>query len=547
MSLKPKTIEPIPEETVKIAKAAFPNGNTYMKMRDELGVFFSDEQFTSLFPSRGQSALSPWRLALVTIMQFAENLTDRQAADAVRGRIDWKYALGLQLIDPGFDFSVLSEFRSRLIEGEAEQRLFEKMLVRFREKELLKTKGCQRTDSTHILANIRTLNRLQLVAETMHHTLNVLAEMAPNWLKAQVPAEWFDRYGQRIEEYRLPNDKTERQQLAIVIGQDGYSLIDWLDSPTAPIGLKTVDTVAVMRQIWIQQYYYDGQTVHWRQAGNFPPAAVTIPSPYDPDARAARKRETTWIGYKVHLSETCDTDLPHLITNVSTPQATEQNHEMTASIHNQLRDKHLLPETHIVDNGYVTGELLVNSAKAYQLDLLGPVAADTSWQARTADAFDITRFTIDWEGEEVTCPMGCSSCYWKAISGARGQPKILVKFKHQDCIHCSSRSKCTRNKSQPRQLSVAPKEQHLALQAARQRQKSDEFAAVYANRAGVEGTISTATGALGMRRCRYRGIAKAHLQHVLTAAAMNLTRAVDWLMKVPRAKTRVSRFAALAA
>jgi transposase len=547
MSMKPQTIGSIPQQTIETAKQAFPLGNTYMKMRDELGVFFSDEDFVDLFSSRGQPALSPWRLALVTIMQFAENLTDRQAADSVRSRIDWKYALGLELTDPGFHYSVLSEFRSRLVDKEGEHKLFEKMLARFNELGLLKARGCQRTDSTHVLANVRTLNRLQLVAQTMHQTLNVLAELAPSWLKAHVPTEWYDKYGRRIEEYRLPNDKAQREQLAIEIGQDGHRLFEWLDSPTAPPGLAIIDAVATMRQIWIQQYYHDGQAVHWRTAGNFPPASVTIPSPYDPDARAARKRQTNWIGYKIHLSETCDAEMPHLITNVSTTSATEPDHSTIPSIHNQLHEARRLPQTHIVDNGYLTGELLVNSKTEHQLDLFGPVSADTSWQAREEGAFDITCFAIDFESHQAICPMGHTSCYWKAISGARGQPKILVKFKHQDCIRCPARARCTRNKSQPRQLLVAPKEQHKALQEARNRQKSEPFAKVYAKRAGVEGTISAATDTFGMRRCRYRGHAKVHLQHLLTAAAMNLTQAVNWLMKVPRSKTKVSRFAALAA
>src|SRR5436309_13428302 len=120
MSLKPEPICPVPQETARVAKAAFPKGSTFIKMRDELGVLYQDEAFAALFPKEGQPALAPWRLALVTIMQFAEGLADRQAADAVRSRIDWKYALGLELEDSGFDFSVLSEFRSRLIGGNAE-------------------------------------------------------------------------------------------------------------------------------------------------------------------------------------------------------------------------------------------------------------------------------------------------------------------------------------------------------------------------------------------------------------------------------------------
>lgn len=134
MSLKPEPISPIPEQTARVARVAFPKGNTFMQMRDELGVLWEDEEFADLFPRRGQPALAPWRLALVTVMQFAENLPDRQAADAVRARIDWKYALGLELTDAGFDFSVLSEFRGRLLEGRAEQLLLEKMLERFAER-----------------------------------------------------------------------------------------------------------------------------------------------------------------------------------------------------------------------------------------------------------------------------------------------------------------------------------------------------------------------------------------------------------------------------
>ena len=159
MSLKPQTISLIPQQTTDVAKAAFPNGNVYMKMRDELGTIYDDEQFVDLYPKRGQPAYAPWQLALVTVMQNSFNLTDRQAADAVRSRIDWKYALGLELTDAGFNFSVLSEFRSRLLEGSCEEILLNRMLGLFKERNLLKQQGKQRTDSTHILSAVRNLNR----------------------------------------------------------------------------------------------------------------------------------------------------------------------------------------------------------------------------------------------------------------------------------------------------------------------------------------------------------------------------------------------------
>src|SRR5258708_10363077 len=125
MSLHPTPITPVPEETARVARAAFPTANRYLEIRDVLGTIYTDELFADLYPHRGQTAAAPWRLALVTVFQFQEGLSDRQAADAVRGRIDWKYALGLELTDAGFDASVLSEFRSRLVAHQASGRLLD--------------------------------------------------------------------------------------------------------------------------------------------------------------------------------------------------------------------------------------------------------------------------------------------------------------------------------------------------------------------------------------------------------------------------------------
>jgi transposase len=231
MSLHPAEERIIPEETVRVARAAFPKGSVYMRMRDTLGPLYTDEAFAGLFPRRGQPAESPARLALVTIMQFAEGLSDRQAADAVRSRIDWKYALGLELTDPGFDASVLSEFRSRLLTGDVTHLLLERMLERLREEHLLKQRGRARTDSTHILAAIRELNRLECVGETLRHALNTLATVAPDWLRGWVPSTWFDRYGRRFEDYRLPPGKAERYALAEQMGADGNALLTALHRP----------------------------------------------------------------------------------------------------------------------------------------------------------------------------------------------------------------------------------------------------------------------------------------------------------------------------
>lgn len=362
----------IPEETARVAKAAFPKGNPYIKMRDELGVLYQDSEFADLFPTTGQAAESPGQLALVTVMQFAEGLSDRQAAEAVRGRIDWKYALNMELTDPGFDHSILSEFRGRLIEGGAEERLLNDMLVKFKGKGWLKSRGRQRTDSTQVLAAVRQLNRLECVGETMRQALAALAEAAPEWLVSQITLDWFDRYGPRFEAYRLPKEKAEQEALQVQIGTDGWQLLGAIYGPEAPAELRTLLEVELMRQVWLQQYYLHEEQVKWRDKDNLPPHNLLIQSPYDPEARNRTKRTLNWTGYSVHLTETCDEDRPNLIVNVETTPATRADVKVLDQIHTNLDGKGLLPGEHLVDTGYVDGEQLHTSKNEYDVDLFGP-------------------------------------------------------------------------------------------------------------------------------------------------------------------------------
>ena len=404
MSLHPQPLDPIPPETDRIARAAFPKGNPYMRMRDEFGALYHDDQFVGLFPSRGQPAASPAQLALVSVMQFAEGLSDRQAADAVRARIDWKYALGLELDASGFDATVLSEFRSRLIEGSAELVLFETLLTRVRAKGLLKARGRQRTDSTHVLAAIQTLNRLECVGETMRQALNTLAVAVPDWLQAWVPVEWYERYGHRFEEFRLPTGRPERYALAELIGADGFQLLTAIYAQTARPWLGQLPAVETLRRVWLQQFYAPDPTVRWRDADDLPASTLLICSPYDPDARYSQKRDTPWTGYKVHLTETCEDDAPNVITDVHTTPAPVSDTGMTTPIQADLAARNLLPREHLVDAGYVTAETLVDSQRNHQVDLVGPLNVDPSWQARTQAGYDASQFILDWTHQVATCP-----------------------------------------------------------------------------------------------------------------------------------------------
>ncbi|WP_370320927.1 transposase [Actinoplanes sp. ATCC 53533] len=219
-----------------VARAAFRKPTLAMRVRDELGQVFADEAFLDAFGVRGKPGISPGRLVMVTVLQFAENLTDRQAADAVRSRIDWKYCLGLELTDPGFDFSVLSQFRTRLVTHDLQNVAFEMLLDRLVELGLVAARGRQRTDATHVVAAVRDLNRLEMVGETLRAALEALAAAVPQWLTGQINAATVKRYGARIDEWRLPKDQAGRQKLAVQVGRDGYVVMTTLRAASCRSG-----------------------------------------------------------------------------------------------------------------------------------------------------------------------------------------------------------------------------------------------------------------------------------------------------------------------
>jgi transposase len=508
-----------------------------MQLRDTLGTIYTDEQFADLFPTHGQPAEAPWRLALVTVFQFLEHLTDRQAADAVRSRLDWKYALSLELTDAGFDHTVLSEFRSRLVAGKAEQRLLDLLLERCQEKGWLKARGRQRTDSTHVLAKIRALNRVLCVAQTMVYVLNVLSEVAPEWVRAYVPVAWVERYGERLEHERLPQGEEERRDYANQVGADGWTLLQALDASSTADWLKTLPAVTTLRTIWEQQFEPQEKGGQWRLEPALP-AGQLINSPYDLDARYGKKRSTLWVGYKVHFSETCDEDAPQLTTHVETTRAGINDERALAAIHAGLEGTELLPDQHLVDAGYVDAANLLQSQQQYAVDLLGPVRHNYWWQADTD--FDVTHFSIDWQAHTVTCPHGRISSSWTPAQDGKGHPVIKIKFSQSDCKVCSDRTSCTGQTR--RTLTLQPQERMQALLAARKREKTETFKESYRHRAGIEGTHSRGTRTMGLRRSRYFGLQKTHLGHVAIATAINVVQLMSWLRGEAPAQTRTSPF-----
>ena len=579
MSVQPRP--QVPEATVRAARAAAARGPypLAMRVRDELGEVFSDAEFAEAFGVRGKPGWSPGRLALVTVLQMAEDLTDRAAAQRVRSGMDWKYALGMELEDPGLDASILSEFRTRVVQHGLEERVLDLLLAALKDKGLVAAGGKQRTGSTHVLAAVRDLNRLELAGESVRACVEALAVAAPGWLAQTIEvASWGRRYTARVDAWRLPTSQAKRAELAAAYGQDAFALLGAVYSAAAPVWLRELPAVEVLRVVVLQNYTRtvtgDGrEVVRRREAAvdGLPPGRCRVTSPYDTDARWGVKRDRFWNGYKVHVSETCEqpevgvgadtadavggqqgksapigqaTSVPNLITNVATTDATVADQAMTEPVHRQLARRGLLPGAHYLDSGYPSAELLVGSLATFGTALVTPVLADTSPQARAGAGLDRAAFRIDWDTKQVTCPQGQRSASWSDCA-QRGTQAVVVKFPAQACHACPVRDQCTTASRGGRQPTLRPREIQQALDDARAQQATKHWQATYALRAGVEGTIGQAVAVTDMRQARYRGLKKTHLEHVFSAVALNLLRLDAWWNGHPMDRTRTSHLARL--
>ena len=370
----------------------------------------------------------------------------------------------------------------------------------------------------------------------MVYVLNVLSEVAPDWVLAHVPVEWVERYDERLEHEHLPKEEEERKQYANQVGADGWMLLAALEAPATADWMKTLPAIYTLRTIWEQQFEPREQGGRWRLEPALP-AAQLINSPYDLDARYGKKRTTVWVGYKVHFTQTCDEDAPQLITHVETTPAPLSDEGSLSAIHTDLAEKDLLPDQHLVDAGYVTAPNLVQTQSGYGVDLVGPTLKTHWYQAETG--YDLTHFSIDWEAETVTCPQGRISSSWTPVQDA-GKALIKVKFSQSDCKVCPARVYCTGTTR--RSMTLHPPEQMQALFAARQRESTDAFKQTYRHRAGIEGTHLQAVRTMGLRRSRYIGLRKTHLGHVAIAAAINVIQLMSWLRGETPEQTRASPF-----
>lgn len=518
MSLKPKPPRHMPKDLAAIGTKLLPPESPYRLIGDQLYEQYNEADFVDLYHPEGKPGISPVDLSFVTAFQFLEKLSDRQAIEALRLNLGWKYALHLSLDYDGFDFSVLSEFRDRVIAHKAEARVFEQVLAQFQAMGLIKSRGRQRTDSMAVLTKVRHLNRLERVVETLRLALQALLKEDPIWTRATVPATWEDRYGERCVAERL--SEAERKTLGTEVGRDGQWLLARLPAETTPEALRKLPAVQVLATVWKQQFQLVAGQVVFQESGHYD-GKTYIQTPHDPEARYSTKGEQSWVGDKLQVTETDDEDKPHLITDIAITSSVTADCEALGPIQERLEERDMLPEKQLGDKGYVNETTLVDSAKK-GIDLVGPVQNTYSPQARLPQGITLDQFIIDLKVGTATCPAD------KTVkAGPPESGRLVFHFPQLVCAICPLRPRCCTGQG-GRTASVGL--HYDVLQAARARQQTDAFKTEYRqHRGGIEGTLSALVRGHGARVGRYIGNAKRHLQALFTGIAMNLRRTARWL------------------
>jgi hypothetical protein len=379
---------------------------------------------------------------------------------------------------------VLSKFRARVVAQDLEEKALDLLLGALRNIGLVKAGGKARTDSTHVISAIRDLNRLELAGESVRACVEALAVAAPGWLTSVIDVpDWNTRYPARVDSWRLPTSQTKRSELAKAYGTDAVTLLRAVYGPGAPSWLRQLPAVEVLRVVLVQNYTIStdrqGREVITRREADtdgLPPARARLTSPYDTDTRwAAKGDDLFWNGYKVHLTETCETETgqattgsghnagtaerPNLITNVATTDATVPDTMMTAPVHQALAARDLLPAEHYLDSGYPSAELMVAARRNYGIALITPMLGDQSPQARAGAGYDRASFTIDFDAQHATCPQGHTSSSWNPVT-QRGTDTVVISFASATCGPCPVREHHTTSRKRRRQLTVHTRDVH---------------------------------------------------------------------------------------
>lgn len=522
MSLKPIDPQRSFYHTSYLCGEMFGPTHRYRLFRERIlpELFALRAKLESLYcEDNGRPAVDPVMLAGVTLLQFMERVPDRVAAEHVVFHLGWKYALDLELTYGGFHPTVLVYFRDRLEQKKAERVIFDCVLELLIEMGLVKRKGKQRLDSTHILGYVKEMSRLECAVETLRVALEALGKAVPS---AERPEFWgtlWALYVQSEVDWRL--SKAERQSRYRQCGSDMEELLEWIKGRGGQFSeLEAVQQL--LRRVFEEQF----EVVQGKLQPTRKRPARSIQNPYDPDAHFADKGKRQWVGYKVHVVETVDPSRlakvkgeagENFITEIVTTEAAQDEMAgLAEALKEEEGHRGIKPEALYADGGYVT-ERTLSEAEGSGIELLGPTRPDPHPGPYNADAF-----VVDIETKRAICPLGNPSTQWSRIRDTyMGTEYYRIEWGSQ-CDRCPVQRQCTRSKSGRRILVVGLR--HDLVQKRREEMRQADFSRKMHPRNGIEGTLSELVRGHGLRRTKYRGFSRVRLSHYLMGAACNVKR-----------------------
>jgi hypothetical protein len=471
----------------------------------------------------GRPPIDPVLLCGVTLLQFMEKVADRKASEQVVYHLGWKYALDLELDYGGFHPTVMVYFRDRLEEKKAERMMFDGVVDLLIELGLVKRKGKQRLDSTHILGYVKAMSWMECALETLRLGLE---DLEPEVERKKRPEFWerlWELYVEGHLDWRL--SKTEQANRHRQCGQDIRDLLEWIDRTEPKLAQR--EAVKLLRRVFDEQF----EVVEGKLELIIQRPARAVQNPHDPDAYYADKITKQWTGYKVHVAETVDPQQPikkkgepgeHFITEIFTTEAAQDEMAgLTEVLRRELEHHGILPAAMYTDAGYVT-EKTLTQAEQNGIELLGPTRPDPHKGAYNSDAFH-----VDVDKRQAVCPEGKLSTQCSRIKDSyMGTEYYRFEWGNQ-CDRCPVQKQCTRSKGGRRTLVVGLR--HDLVEQRRREMKQSGFSKSMHPRNGIEGTHSELVRGHAMRRTKYRGLSRVGLSHYFMGAACNVKRYLNLL------------------
>jgi Transposase DDE domain/Transposase domain (DUF772) len=526
MSVKPVDFQRSFYHTSYLCGDLFGPANRYRLFREKIWpklLELSPKLHSFYCEENGRPAIDPVMLCGVTLLQFMEKVADRAAAEHVVYHLGWKYALNLELTDEGFHPTVLVYFRDRLEEKKAERMIFDEVVKLLVELGLVKKKGKQRLDSTHILGYVKEMSRLECAMETLRLALEDLEEEVGGKKRPEFWERLWILYVQSQLDWRL--GKAERQSRYRQCGQDMRELLEWIDTNDPKLSER--EAVKLLRRVSKEQF----EVVEGELQPTLKRPSRAVRNPHDPDAHYAEKRKKQWVGYKVHVVESVDPEQPakrkgepaeHFITEILTTEAAQDEMAGLAEALQREREHHEIePQAMYADAGYVT-ENTLSQAEQNGMELLGPTRPDPHKGPYNADAFH-----VDIEKRQAVCPQGNLSTQCSRIRDTyMGTEYYRIEWASQ-CDSCPVQKQCTRSKNGRRILVVGLR--HDLVEKRREEMREAEFSKSMHPRNGIEGTHSELVRGHGLRRTKYRGLSRVGLSHYFMGAACNVKRYLNLL------------------